>query len=232
MRSRCSELAMFESESEGVARLTAYLQQTKRQAEHSIDKMNQHIEELQEDLETSKLVSRQLEQERDYFRNLAEQLREENTKKWRLQERDDWKALLESVQEDRERLQDECNRLEDKIDMAKQLLSADDLRVLEESMDAGEQSGSTSSSGAAGANSSITRTPPRRDNRSGDQIRSNSRRAPTTDDEDLQGEQAELNRHRSVVAEPPSRPYSPPDYIWPLSLFFKKSATPSQVFYV
>ena len=172
---------MFETESEGVARLTAYLQQTKRQAENSIDKMNQHIEELQEDLETSKLVSRQLEQERDYFRNLAEQLREENTKKWRLQERDDWKALLESVQEDRVRLQDECNRLENRVDMAKQLLSPDDLHALEESVNAEGQSGSMSSSGGIGENSSITRSPPRRENENREQSRSNPRRTVVLD---------------------------------------------------
>lgn len=222
---------MFETESEGVARLTAYLQQTKRQAENSIDKMNQHIEELQEDLETSKLVSRQLEQERDYFRNLAEQLREENTKKWRLQERDDWKALLESVQEDRVRLQDECNRLENRVDMAKQLLSPDDLHALEESVNAEGQSGSMSSSGGIGENSSITRSPPRRENENREQSRSNPRRTVRSDDDGGGGEQLGLDRHRSMVAVPLSRPDTP-SYIWPFSLFSKKTAAPSQVFYV
>ena len=213
---------MFESESEGVTRLTAYLQQTKRQAEHSIDKMNQHIEELQEDLETSKLVSRQLEQERDYFRNLAEQLKQENTRKWRLQERDDWKALLESVQEDRERLQEDCSRLEDQLEMAKQLLSPDDLQVFEET-----SSESVPARAGTGEQSSISRTPPRRSNDNSTPNRRTERREEGGGD----NEQPPLSRHRSVVAVPLSRPESP-GYIWPLSLFFEKSTAPSQVFYV
>ena len=44
----------------------------------------------------------------------------ENSKKWRLQERDDWKALVDSVQNDRSRLQDECFQLESKLEVAVQ----------------------------------------------------------------------------------------------------------------
>lgn len=50
--------------------------------------------------------------QRDYYKNFAEQLQLENSKKWRLQERDDWKALVDSVQRDRGRLQEECNIME------------------------------------------------------------------------------------------------------------------------
>ena len=97
---------------DAVHRLTAYLNQTRRQAEESIDLLNTRIEELRGELETSTAVSERLVEERDYFRNLSEQLKLENSKKWRLNERDDWKSLVESVQLDRTRLQQECARLE------------------------------------------------------------------------------------------------------------------------
>lgn len=50
--------------------------------------------------------------QRDFFKNSCEQLKLENSKKWRLQERDDWKALVDSVQRDRTRLQQENLALE------------------------------------------------------------------------------------------------------------------------
>ena len=56
--------------------------------------------------------------QRDYYRNFSEQLQLENSKKWRLQERDDWKALVDSVQRDRGRLQDECNAMERELAQA------------------------------------------------------------------------------------------------------------------
>jgi|MDTE01.2.fsa_nt_gb hypothetical protein len=219
---------MFETESEGVARLTAYLQQTKRQTEHSIDVMNQHIEEMQDDLETQKLVSSQLEQERDYFRSLSEQLKLENTKKWRLQERDDWKALLESVQEDRMRLQEECTKMEQQLSMAKDLLSPENLEVLEQNV----QNAGLGHTPERREGSSISQTPPRT------QQRIRQRR-----DVHFQGQSSEevlreessrpppLSRHRSVIAVPLSRPASP-GYMFPLNLLFRKTSTSSQVFYV
>jgi hypothetical protein len=56
--------------------------------------------------------------QRDYYKNFAEQLQLENSKKWRLQERDDWKALVDSVQKDRIRLQEECNKMERELTSA------------------------------------------------------------------------------------------------------------------
>ena len=215
---------MFEGESEGIARLTAYLQQTKRQAENSIDKMNQHIDELQEDLETSKLVSRQLEQERDYFRNLAEQLKEENTKKWRLQERDDWKALLESVQEDRERLQEDCNRLESQLELAKQLMSPDDLQVFEETTGT-----STSVRTVPEGRASITRSPPRQSNEHSS-VGRNLRTEETMERSDNE-EASHVGTQSGMMEEPLSRS-EPPDYSWPLSLIFRKSSMRGQVYYI
>lgn len=96
---------------EGLQRLASYLEQTRRQAVASIDVLNARITELNDDVETQKNVSLQMEKERDYYRNLVEQMKLEGTRKWAFQERDDWKALLESTQEDRLRLQEEVDRL-------------------------------------------------------------------------------------------------------------------------
>jgi len=38
----------------------------------------------------------------DFKNGLVEQLKIENTKKWRVEERNDWKALVDSVQKDRD----------------------------------------------------------------------------------------------------------------------------------
>ncbi|CAM9136524.1 unnamed protein product [Pylaiella littoralis] len=49
--------------------------------------------------------------------NLVEQLRLENTRKWRVEERDDWRALLDSMQSDRTALQHRNDKLE--VDLAR-----------------------------------------------------------------------------------------------------------------
>jgi hypothetical protein len=54
-----------------------------------------------------------------YNKRWAEQLQLENSQKYRLNERDDWKSLVESVQADRGRLQEECMRLEVELDAHK-----------------------------------------------------------------------------------------------------------------
>ena len=113
---------MFTSESnagDGLKKLAEYLAQTRRQASASIDLLNVRVSELSADLEIAKQTSEKLEGERDFFRNLSEQLKLENSKKWRLQERDDWKSLVDSVQRDRARLQDECHRLETELEEAR-----------------------------------------------------------------------------------------------------------------
>jgi chromosome segregation ATPase len=100
------------SEKEGLAKLAAYLQQTRKQAELSIDILNTRILSLENESEA-------ISSERDYFRNYSEQLKLENSKKWRLHERDDWKSLVDSVQVDRARLQENCDNLEIELEEAK-----------------------------------------------------------------------------------------------------------------
>lgn len=100
------------SEKEGLAKLAAYLQQTRKQAELSIDILNTRILSLENESEA-------ISSERDYFRNYSEQLKLENSKKWRLHERDDWKSLVDSVQVDRARLQESCDNLEIELEEAR-----------------------------------------------------------------------------------------------------------------
>lgn len=100
------------------------------QAEQSIDCLNQRIVQLETLNETLVSNAEASIAERDYYRNYAEQLKLENSKKWRLQERDDWKALVDSVQKDRSRLQDECLSLDQKLqqtlDMVEELTKEND----------------------------------------------------------------------------------------------------------
>ena len=99
------------SPSLGLIKLTEYLNQTRRQSEMAIDSLNDKINELTTDNDKALKLIEKYQNERDYYRNYAEQLKLQNNKKWKLQERDDWKSLVESVQNDRSRLQDDCNTL-------------------------------------------------------------------------------------------------------------------------
>ena len=109
--------------SEGLLKLTEYLNQTRRQAEIAIDVLNSKISDLNTENEKLREEATALGIERDNLRQENENLKVENPKKWRFQERDDWKALVESVQKDRSRLQEECARLELSLEEAKEQIS-------------------------------------------------------------------------------------------------------------
>lgn len=108
------------SESDGLQRLTAYLNQTRRQAEAAVDALNVEISRLQQENDAYEAICRELEEEKEQYRNQVEQLKQEGTTKHRLQERDDWRSLIDSVQKDRSRLQEECNTLETALEMARE----------------------------------------------------------------------------------------------------------------
>ena len=105
---------------DGLQKLTEYLNQTRRQAELAIDTLSTKVIALEKESESIRTLLVEAESERDYFKNYSEQLKLENSKKWRLQERDDWKSLVESVQKDRSRLQDDCIRLQTLVDESQQ----------------------------------------------------------------------------------------------------------------
>lgn len=108
------------SESDGLKKLTEYLKQTKRQAEAAIDILNAKLAEAGEENNLLMQAIAQLEAERDHYKQQVEQLKSENSTKWKLQERDDWKSLVDSVQRDRSRLQDQCSQLEIELEEYKE----------------------------------------------------------------------------------------------------------------
>eukprot|EP01041_Mallomonas_annulata_P002586 gene2586-5058_t len=130
--------------SDGVQKLTEYLIQTRRQAEQSIDCLTQKVIELEAVCSSYQENLTKLEEERDYFKQHVEQLKIENSKKWRLQERDDWKALVDSVQKDRDRLQDECLRLENALENANTFIEQQELLLVELQAHAEENGGQIS----------------------------------------------------------------------------------------
>ena len=108
------------SEGEGIDKLRAYLQQTRRQAELSIESLTNQISFLTAENEELKDTIEQLSLEKKELKQIAEKLKLENSKKWRFQERDDWKCLVESLQTDRSRLQDENGLINRNLELEKE----------------------------------------------------------------------------------------------------------------
>jgi chromosome segregation ATPase len=106
--------------SEGLQKLAEYLNQTRRQAELSIDSLNERISILSTENKDLQKNLDSLFEERNYYKELAERLQLENSKKWKFQERDDWKSLVDSVQRDRSRLQEENTALTEMLQLEKE----------------------------------------------------------------------------------------------------------------
>lgn len=111
------------SESEGLHKLTQYLNQTRKQAELSIDILNNKIIELNNENKQYQDIIQELISEKDHYKSLVDKLKYENTTKHKLQERDDWKSLIDNVQKDRNRLQEECISLKTELDETKYEIS-------------------------------------------------------------------------------------------------------------
>ena len=144
------------SESDGLQKLTAYLNQTRRQAEAAVDALNVQIEDLRKENELYEQLCTKLEQEKDYFKNLSDQLKVGGTTKQALKERDDWRALIESVQSDRSRLQEECCALESALDVANQDIA--NLKEQVESLSGAALQNTASDSTASPSQRSLSRT--------------------------------------------------------------------------
>jgi hypothetical protein len=134
---KCAKLDLLKtmSEGDGLKKLTAYLQQTRKQAESAIDLLNEKISEMQEENGTCMEMISKLEKERDYYKDNYEQVKIENSTKWKLRERDEWKSLVENVQHDRDRLQDICVSLEAELEQSQinsSTLGNDNERLLSE----------------------------------------------------------------------------------------------------
>lgn len=105
-------------ESEGLSKLTEYLNQTRKQAAMSIDVLNSQIVELRAESDYNRRIVEELRADRDHYKQLSDQLRYESTTKHKLQERDDWKTLIDNMQKDRTRLSEECIQLRSQLQSA------------------------------------------------------------------------------------------------------------------
>jgi hypothetical protein len=108
-----------EAESPGVGKLIEFLNATRRQAELSINNLNEKIQELTAENEYLQKEYDETMVERNHYKQLAETLEQASGTKARLRERDDWKSLVESIQSDRSRLQDECNSIAEELEQAR-----------------------------------------------------------------------------------------------------------------
>lgn len=106
------------SESEGLAKLTEYLKQTRRQAEIAIDNLNSQLVEVKKENDTIRASVNLLQREREEQAAIIRQLKAETGNKSKFKERDEWKALVENIQKDRDRLQLEYNHVVSLLDEA------------------------------------------------------------------------------------------------------------------
>jgi DNA repair exonuclease SbcCD ATPase subunit len=120
------------SETEGLQKLTEYLKQTRRQAETAIDNLNGQVVVLKNENSELRLIVEKLQKDKFENEKLIEKLREENSNKWKFKERDEWKALVENIQRDRDRLQTEYNAVVAHLNDANEEICRlrDDLNVL------------------------------------------------------------------------------------------------------
>lgn len=122
------------TESEGLAKLTEYLKQTRRQAEIAIDNLNSQLADTRQENELMRNTIVALQKEREENAALIQQLKAGNGSKSKFKERDEWKALVENIQQDRDRLQTEYNHVvsileEANVDLAR---TKQDLAILSE----------------------------------------------------------------------------------------------------
>lgn len=105
-------------ESDGLHKLTEYMNQIRKQSEHAIDFLNTRVHDLEIENQQLKELSSKYKDERDVLKSTVEQLKLENNAKWKFQERDDWKALVGSLQADRDRLRSELSEMESRLEIA------------------------------------------------------------------------------------------------------------------
>ena len=92
-------------EDSGIQLLAKHLADIKLQATEERHQNTKKIKTLEHKCATYETEVEEYKQKCAHQENLIHQLRLENTKKWRISERDDWKALVDAVQTDRQRLQ-------------------------------------------------------------------------------------------------------------------------------
>lgn len=92
-----------------IKKLISMLGETRRRAEEQNSLLKR---ELQSQVERNEEMRGRVEE----LELVIDQQRIENSKKWRIEERDDWKALVKSLEGDRRRLEDEIESLRDRLE--------------------------------------------------------------------------------------------------------------------
>lgn len=97
--------------------------------QHHLEKISKRLEKemerskrLELDAESLRLQLQTVLDELDFKNGQVEQIKLEASRKWRVEERDDWKALVDSVQRDREELREVNEKLKELIAMQAQKL--------------------------------------------------------------------------------------------------------------
>lgn len=98
---------------EGLRLLANHLAKVKLEAAEQLYSINTKLKGVSEE-------NRELHSEVARLKQLCR----ENTLHWRLQERDDWKALVEAVQKDRSRLENDNERLSNEISLLRKQLTS------------------------------------------------------------------------------------------------------------
>lgn len=91
--------------------LVEHLGNVKVAAEEAEFKLKQRIKQLEATLGEYEAQAQDYEDELDLARSTIQELKTQQSKKWRLEALDDWKALVNQLQADRKRLQGELEAL-------------------------------------------------------------------------------------------------------------------------
>jgi len=107
----------------GLEKLTKYIKEVKEESEAKIMELKQMIIALEAENQILKKQTDEYEKELETAWGMVQQLKTENARKWRVEEREDWKALVSSIQEDRKSLQEDNERLLLLTDQLKKMIS-------------------------------------------------------------------------------------------------------------
>lgn len=111
---------MVQEINSGVQAMALHLAKVKRECHEAVETLAEKVKLLEEDKSALLLQLESVLDELDYSNGQVAQLRLENSKKWRVEERNDWMALVDSVQRDRDELQLENERLNKDLEKIQQ----------------------------------------------------------------------------------------------------------------
>ncbi len=102
-------------EDSGIILLARHLASSKLAAVENEARLRSQIKQLEKSNTDAELAASRARDEAEFWRMKAYQLELENSKKWRVEERDDWRALVSAIQDDRKALQFDNEVLESRV---------------------------------------------------------------------------------------------------------------------